>query len=84
MRRDHFDDLALVRARQGLEELRGAEVLGLALSLRERLVGDVAHDVLEECVLAALGRAGVCLDRENLLAYERAEERLEIRLRRVR
>ncbi len=80
MRRDHLDDLALVRARQRLEELRGAEVLGLALSLRERLVGDVAHDVLEERVLTALGRAGVGLDREDLLADERAEERLEVRL----
>ena len=59
------------RSRRTTRNSRGREVLGLALPLRERLVGDVLDDVLQERVLAALGRARVGLDREDLLA-ERA------------
>ena len=48
----------------------GSEVRGSALSLRERLVGDVADEVLQEAVLAVLGRARVGLHDEHLLAHE--------------
>ena len=53
-------------------------MLGLALLLRERLVGHVLDDVLQERVLAALGRAGVGLDREDLLAQQPCQQRLEL------
>ena len=56
----------------------GGEVPGTALPLRERLVGDVADEVLEEAVLAVLGRARVGLDAEHLLAHERREQRLDL------
>ena len=52
----------------------------LALALRERLVGDVADEVLQEAVLAVLGRARVGLDAEHLLAHQRGEQRLELGL----
>src|SRR5437868_10477926 len=52
----------------------------VALSLRERLVRDVANEVLEEAVLAVLRRARIRLDRNHLLASERSEERLELLL----
>ena len=50
---------------------------GPALPPRQRLVGDPADQVLEEPVLAALGRARVGLDREQLLADQPAEERFQ-------
>jgi hypothetical protein len=53
-------------------------VFGLALLLRERVVGDLPHKVLQEAVLAALGRPGVGLQREDLLAEQRLEQRLDL------
>ena len=50
------------------------------LPLRERLVGDVPDEVLEEAVLAVLGRARIGLDAEHLLADEPGEDRLELLL----
>ena len=58
--------------------LGGCQMPGTALSLRERLVGDVADEVLEEAVLAVLGRARVGLHTEHLLAREGDEHRLEV------
>ena len=55
MRRDDLGDLVVLGAPGGREELRGREVLGLALPPGDRLVGDAPHDVLEERVLPALG-----------------------------
>jgi hypothetical protein len=55
VRRDHLDDLTFVGARQGLEELRGAKVLGFSLAARECLVSDMSNDVLQKCVLATFG-----------------------------
>ena len=54
--------------------------------LRERLVGDVPDEILEESVLAVLGRARIGLDAEHLLADERrrAAARARPRLRPVR
>jgi hypothetical protein len=40
----------------------------LAIRLCQRLVGDLAQEVLEEAVLAVLGRAWIGLDAEDLLA----------------
>ena len=45
---------------------------------RERLVRDVPDEVLEETVLAVLGRARVGLEREHLLADEPCEEGAEV------
>ena len=58
--------------------LGGGEVAGAALLPRERLVGDVPDQVLEEAVLAVLGRTGVGLQGEHLLADERSEQRVEL------
>ena len=77
MRRDHLDHLVVVS--EGSAQVGGGgEVPGTTLSLRERLVGDVAHEVLEKAVLAVLGRAGVGLHAEHLLARERREQRLDL------
>ena len=78
MRGDDLDDLLLDQ--RLLEERGGGEVPRLAVGLRERLVGDLAQQVLEEAVLAVLGRARVGLDAEDLLAGERGEDRLELGL----
>ena len=48
--------------------------------MRERLVGDPSHEVLQEAVVAVLGRASVGLQREHLLAHERGEQRREMGL----
>ena len=61
------------RRRQSRAQVRGgSQVPGAALALRQRLVRDVPHEVLEESVLAVLGRTRVGLDAEHLLAYEDA------------
>src|SRR5579862_9958784 len=65
--------------------MRGCrEVLRLPAGFRERLVRDLLEQILEERVMAALGRARVRLDGQDLLAHERGEERLELRLAQVR
>ena len=73
-----FDDLILLRTPGRRQEPGSGQMLRLALLLRDRLVRDVLDDVLQERVLAALGRAWVGLDREDLLADERDEQRLEL------
>ena len=83
MRRDHLDHLVLVRKAR-CEVLGGGEVPRSPIAFRQRLVGDVAHEVLQEAVLAVLGRARVGLEAEHLLAHERAEQRLELLLGAVR
>ena len=75
---DHLRDLVL-RERPG-QLIGGGEVAALAVAPREGLVGDPAHEVLQEAVLAVLGRARIGLDREHLLAHEDGEKRLEPRL----
>ena len=77
---DDLDHLVLLPGEGGGQVLGRCEVAGAALALGERLVGDVADEILEEAVLAVLGRARVGLDAEHLLAHERGEERLELRL----
>src|SRR5436190_11178226 len=46
----------------------------------EGLVGHVPDEVLQKAVLAVLGRAGIGLKRDDLLAHERMEQRVELRL----
>src|SRR5439155_23746198 len=45
----------------------------------ERLVGDPAHQVLEEPVLPALRRPWIGLDRQDLLAHQRRQHGLQDR-----
>ena len=73
---------------QGARQLVGAERLevagrrqvpGLAVALGERVVGDLADERLDERVLAALRRARVGLQGQQLAPDERPEARLERR-----
>src|SRR5450759_590257 len=63
---------------EALEEAGGSEMAGLSVAPCERVVGDLADERLDESVLAALGRAGVGLEREELAADEGAEARVEL------
>ena len=65
-----LDDLLLAARPRGLEERSCGEMPGLAIALRERLVGDASNEVLEKAVLPAFGRARVGLEEEDLLAHE--------------
>ena len=78
VRGDHLDDLVLLGPPRRREEAGRGEVLRLALGLREHLVRDLLDDVLQEGVLAALGRARIGLHRDDLLAQQRGEQRLEL------
>ena len=60
-----------------LQVLGGGQMAGLALALGQRLVGDVADEVLQEAVLAALRGAGVRLQGQDFLAYQDGEKRFE-------
>ena len=80
VRGDHFRDLVLVEARLPLEEARGCEMARLSVAPCERVVRDALDERLQEAVLAPLRRARVGLDREQLLAHERVEDRLELDL----
>ncbi len=80
VRRDHLDDLLLSRA-EGLYEMGGGcEVASLPLTFGQRVVRDPLEQILKEAVLAELGRARVGLNRKDLLAHERGEERVELSL----
>ena len=79
MRGDDLDDL-LVLGEARLQMRRRGEMPGPTLPFRERLVRDVADQVLEEPVLAVLGRPRVGLHAEHLLANERREEGVELHL----
>jgi len=74
---DDLDELVLV-APEREQEPGGREVLRLPLAKRQRLVGDALDDVLEEGVLATLGRARVGLDGEDFLPEQRGEQRLQL------
>ena len=75
---DDFDHLVLVLGERGAQVGGGCEMPDTPLPLRQSFVGDVAYEVLEEAVLAVLGRAGVGLHTEYLLACEGDEYRLEV------
>ncbi len=77
MRSDDLDDLVFVATGKREQELGSGEVLGLALLAGEHLVGDALDDVLDEGVLAALGRGRIRLDGEHFLPQQRRKERLE-------
>jgi len=68
MRRDDLDDLLV--AQPLAEEAGRSQVAGLSVAARERLVGDVADEILKEAVLPVLGRARIGLDAEHLLAHQ--------------
>ena len=69
---------------EALEETGRGEVTGLAVTLGEGVVGDLADERLDEPVLAALGRARVGLEGQELAPDERAQARLELSARRRR
>ncbi len=77
VRREHLGDLVL-GGKRALQVLGRGEVASPALAFRQRLVGDMAHEVLQEPVLPLLGRAWVGLQREDLLAHEPGEQRAEL------
>ena len=65
---------------EGLKVACGREVAGLAIRLRERVVGDLADQRLDEAVLAPFGRPGVGLLGEDLPPDQAAQMRLQLRL----
>ena len=72
------DDLGdLVLAETGGEVVGGSEVLVAPLPFGQRLVGDVAQQVLEEGVLALLGRARVGLQPQHFSPHHAGEELLQ-------
>ncbi len=60
-----------------LEVARRGEVADLPVALRQRVVGDLADERLDERVLAALWRARVDLLDEQLAPDERPQPRLD-------
>jgi len=72
---DHLGHLVL--AEGGREVLGGCEVLLAPVSLWQGLVGDVAEQVLEERVLALLGRARIGLQPQHFPPHHGGEERLQ-------
>ena len=68
MGRDDLDDLVLVPLTSKMGG--GREMQHLRLLARERVVGDLLHEVLEEPVLASLGREGIGAERNDLLPHE--------------
>ena len=71
---DDFDELVLV-ASPAFQEIRGdGEVLVLAVALWEGLVGDDPDEVLQEGVLATVGRPWVGLEGDDLFANEGGEK----------
>ena len=69
MRRDHLAQLVFVAGREQM--LGCCEMARPPVVPRERLVRDVADEILEESVLPVLGRPRVGLNAEHLLAHER-------------
>ena len=80
VRGEDLHDLVLVIGELALDERGRSEVLRLAVTPGEGLVGDGPQEVLEEEVLASLGRPRVGLQREDLLADERGERLVELGL----
>jgi hypothetical protein len=79
VRRDHLDDLVDVeRARQ---VRRRREVADAPVAACERFVGDVPDEVLQEDVLAVLGRARISLQPQHLFAHQRRKQRLDVHTR---
>ncbi len=70
VRGDHLGDLLLVRADAGFELGRDAQMAFLPFLARQRVVGDLLEQGMQESVLAALGRARVDFDDENFLRDE--------------
>ena len=75
---ENLGDLLLLSGERGLEMLGGCEVARFALPLGQRLVRDVADEVLQKAVLTALRRTRVRLDAQNLLSHEACQQRLDL------
>ena len=71
--RDDLDHFLFSPAPARLEEAGRGQVPHLAVAARERLVRDVADEVLQEAVLAALRRTRIQLEEHDLLADEAVE-----------
>jgi hypothetical protein len=78
MRGDHFDDLVLLELLPCVEVSGHREMAGFAVATAQGLVRDSLDEVLEEAVLAPLGRVRVGLDLEELLPHERPERLLQV------
>jgi hypothetical protein len=78
VRRDHLDHLVLVLGKRASQVRGSGQVPRASLPLGERLVGDVAHEILQEAVLAVLGGARVGLQTQHLLAHERGQHRVDL------
>lgn len=78
--RHDFDDLDVVGPELVLEVCGDLEVAGLPLLPGEPVVGDLQDERLQEAVLAALRRARVALQGEDLLADEGGEQGLDLAL----
>jgi hypothetical protein len=76
--RDDLDDLLLPGRPDLLQIPRRSEMALLAVLARQRLVGDPLQQILEEGVLAALGRAGIRLEGKDLLAHESRDDAVEL------
>lgn len=70
VRGDGSDELRVLEA---LEVLGDLQMLGVAVGPAEPAVGHFADDALHEPVLAPLGRSGVVVDLEQLLADDARE-----------
>jgi hypothetical protein len=78
VRRDDLDHLMPGGPERLLEVGGRGQVARLPLPLGERLVGNALEQVLEEAVLAALGRTRIGLQRQHLLAHEAADSRFSL------
>ena len=76
----HLHDLLLLGTPRLLQVRRGRQVAEPPLVAGQGVVRDRAHEVLEEPVLAVLGRAGVRLDAQDLLAHQRRQDGLDVLL----
>ncbi len=75
---DHLDDLGLLRAPALLEVPCGSEVPGLLLLAGERVVCDPLDEGLQKAVVPALRRTWVRLEREEVPAHKRGENRPQL------
>jgi hypothetical protein len=77
---EHLGDIAQL-ARPGVtQQPSRGDVARLAVASRQRSVGDRPQQRLQEGVLAALGRAGIVVAREELLGHEPVQQRARLLL----
>src|SRR5262249_55942481 len=81
MSREHLGDVARLAGPGAVQVTGCRDVPGLSGTPRERPVRDRPQQCLKEDVLTALGRAGVIIAGQALLAYEPIEDRFDFLLR---